>query len=182
MAAIHPSTCKGLMKFQNKIHEETPDKGIRFKGHHPDCNHFNDHTFLIREKKYCPGCSGLFLGAVIAVIGILLYFIEGLPFKGLYSLYGQILFPLGVSIVFLALFMIVFLNLEKKLKFISNLALVLGSFLIMIGMVGVKKNLIMEIYFILLVIFWILTRISVSETFHENICRDCQEESTCIFE
>lgn len=182
LAAIHPSTCKGLMKFQNNVHEKTQDNGIRFEGHHPDCDHFQDHTFHIRGKKYCPGCTGLFIGAVIAVVGILLYFIEGLPFKDLPSLYGEIFFLVGVLIVFLALFMIVFLNMEKKLKFISNMALVLGSFLILMGMVGVKENLIMELYFILLVIFWIITRISVSESFHESICRDCQKESICIFE
>lgn len=178
MAAIYPSLCQGLMKFQKEMEKKTSKvDNILFEGHHPDCGKFESHTFCIKGKKYCPGCSGLFIGAIIAVVGTLLYYFAGLP-----RIYGQTFFWMGEVMVFLALFLIVFLETEKKLKFISNIALVLGSFLILIGIMAVKENWIMEIYFLFLVIFWILTRVSVSEKYHEDICRDCQKESICIYE
>lgn len=178
MAAIYPSLCQGLMKFQKEVREKNSKvDNIKFEGHHPDCGKFESHTLIIKGKKYCPGCLGLSIGAIIAVVGTLLYYFTGLP-----GIFGQIFFWIGVVIVFFALFLIVFLETEKKLKFTSNLVLVLGSFSILIGIMAVKKNLIMEIYFIFLIIFWILTRTSVSEKFHEDICRDCQKESICIFE
>ncbi len=165
---------------KSPILESAPDSqssNIRFEGHHPDCVHFQKHTFLINGKKYCPGCSGLFIGALIAIFGVLFYYFAGLP-----SLYVENFFWIGAGMVFLALFLIVFINLEKKLKFISNLSLVLGSFFILLGIIGAKDNFLMEIYFIVLIIFWIITRIGVSEEYHENICKNCLEESECVYE
>ncbi len=196
-AAIYPSYCQGLIKFQNKFNIDSLDSNnlisnspdninIKFEGHHPDCGRFKHHIFNIRGRKYCPGCSGLFIGATIAVVGTLLYFVSltlgiSAPYVQI-SLYGQIFFPLGVVMVLLALCMIVFLNMKKELKFTANLVLVLGSFLMLIGIVEVKANLLIEIYFIILVLFWILTRIIISESYHEKICYDCQKESICIYE
>lgn len=178
LAAIYPSKCKTLMKFQNDSKQKTIDEdNIRFEGHHPDCGKFSSHTLNINGKKYCPGCLGLFTGAFIAIVGILIYYFLGYPF-----IYGKISFWIGIAVVFSVLLLIVFLNLEKKLKFISNMALVMGSFLILLGLDSVKGNLIIELYFLILVIFWILTRIVVSETNHEIICRDCLKKSICVYE
>ena len=35
--------------------------------HHPNCKHFEEHVFKIREKKFCIGC---FIGYPAAVAGI----------------------------------------------------------------------------------------------------------------
>ncbi|AUB56175.1 restriction endonuclease [Methanobacterium sp. MZ-A1] len=177
LAAIYPSTCAGLLKFLNDLKEKSPNrKSIRFKGHHPDCGMFKHHTFLIKGKEYCPGCLGLSTGAVIAITGILLYY-----FHGLTSAYGQISFYLGVVMVLLALFSIIFIDMGKNWKFTLNMALVLGSFLILLG-VSVKGNILMEIYFLILISFWIFTRIRVSETHHERVCQACLKETACIYE
>jgi hypothetical protein len=177
LSAIYPSKCKTLMKFQNDSKKTINDGNVRFEGHHPDCGKFSSHTLNINGKKYCPGCLGLFIGAFIAIVGILIYYFMGYPF-----IYGEISFWIGLGTVFIVLLLIVFLNLEKKLKFISNMALVIGSFLILLGLDSVKGNLIIGLYFLILVIFWILTRIVVSETSHEIICRDCVKKSICIYE
>jgi hypothetical protein len=175
-AAICPSKCKTLMKFQNDS-KKTINDNVRFEGHHPDCGKFSSHTLNIYGKKYCPGCLGLLIGAFIAILGAMIYIFVGYPL-----IYGEISFWIGFGTVFLVLLLIIFLNLEKKLKFVSNMALVIGSFLILFGLDSVKGNLIMELYFLILAIFWILTRVMVSQTSHEIICRDCLEKSICIYE
>lgn len=182
LAAIYPGMCRGFIKSQYKQNRnvkksKSNNSPIRFEGHHPDCRQFENHTFKFDGKKYCPGCSGLFIGALIAVLGSLFYYFEGLP-----TSYAQNFFWIGTGLVFAVLFLIVFINLEKRLKFISNLILVVGSFLILIGILKAKDNLLMELYFLVLIVFWIITRICISETYHENICVNCQKESGCIYD
>ena len=177
LAAIYPSACAGFLKFRNGVQEKSPDRdSIRFKGHHPDCGKFDHHTFKINGKEYCPGCLGLSTGAFIAMTGTIFYFVHGLT-----SGYGGIYFYLGVIMVLLALFLIIFIVIGKNLKFTLNMILVLGSFLIMMG-ISVKGNILLEIYFLILISFWIFTRIRVSQTSHEKVCQVCQEESDCIYE
>lgn len=177
LAAIYPSACAGFLKFRNGYYEKSHDRGsIRFKGHHPDCGKFDHHTFLINGKEYCPGCLGLSTGAFIAIAGTVLYY-----FHGLTSGYGGIYFYSGGIMVLLALFFIIFLVMGKNLKFILNMFLVLGSFLMMLG-ISEKGNILMEIYFLMLISFWIFTRIRVSETHHQKVCQDCLKEMDCIYE
>lgn len=176
LAAIRPSTCKTVMQFQKDSEKTTRNNNIQFEGHHPDCGKFSSHTLNINGKKYCPGCLGLSIGAFIAIIGTVIYY-----FHGFTSSYEEIIFWIGLCMVFLALFLIVIFNLEKKLKFLLNMVLVVGSFLILVGVDSVKANLLIEVYFLILIMFWILTRMIVSETSHERICRDCLNGSTCIY-
>lgn len=162
-AAIYPSSCAGLLNLKKVTSKSNP---VRFKGHHPDCGKFEHHTFLINRKEYCPGCLGLSTGAFIALIGTLLYYFYGLTSENV-----LISFILGTVTAFLALFSIIFIDMGKNLKFILNMVLVLGSFLMMLG-ISEKGNTLMEIYFLILISLWIFTRIRVSETHHEKVCQD----------
>jgi hypothetical protein len=204
-AALYPSKCKTLLKFQNDSKQKTSQGNIQseqktsqdnmqskqktmkqgniqFEGHHPDCGKFSSHTLTINGKKYCPGCFGLSVGATIAIVGLLVYYFVGYSLMGYTSIYGEISFWIGVFTVFASLLLIIFLKVGIKMKFISNMALVTGSFLVLVGLDIVKGNLITELYFLILVIFWILTRIAISETSHETICQDCLKKSFCVYE
>jgi hypothetical protein len=203
MAASYPSRCRRITKFNGKFNgksgvnisnfnrksklknesvnnltfNDESIKVIKLEGHHPNCEKFESHTMLIKGKKYCPGCSGLLVGALIAFVGTLFYYFTGLPIN-----YGQILFWIGVATSLTALSIIIFLKLENiNLKFITNLGLVLGSFLVLVGIDTVKGNILIEFYFLLLVLFWIRARITVSEKNHESICRDCRDKSYCTY-
>ena len=206
LAALYPSKCKTLLKFQNDSKQKTVNQGniqskqktsqnniqskqktsnqgnIQFAGHHPDCGKFSSHTLTIKGKKYCPGCFGLSVGASIAIVGLVIYYFVRYPSIVYPLIYGELLFWIGVCTVFLTLLLIVFFKVGKKLKFISNMGLVTGSFLVLLGLDSVKGNFITELYFIILVIFWILTRIAVSETSHELICQNCLKTSVCVYE
>ncbi|WP_286242506.1 hypothetical protein [Methanobacterium ferruginis] len=150
---------------------------IRFEGHHPDCGKFKSHTLLIKGKKYCPGCTGLSVGAFLAILGISIYYFLNFP-----NIFLHISFWIGCGMVFLMLLLLIFLDLGNRLKLIANLALVLGSLFLLVGIDAVKKNIIIEFYFLILVVFWILTRMSISEINHKIICQECREESSCIYD
>ncbi|MEN6328950.1 MAG: restriction endonuclease [Methanobacteriaceae archaeon] len=138
--------------------------------HHPDCEHFQSHTFTIRNKKYCSGCSGLFLGALVGIIICLFYY--------LYGFSSPLLFWIGVITVGTALFQLNYLKVDRAgVKFLSNLVLVVGSASILLGILEFKVNL--GPYFMVLVVLWVYTRTSISVTDHDRICDECPDTSCC---
>jgi len=44
------------------------------RGHHPTCGNFSAHTIRICDKIFCAACTGLLLGALMALAGVALYF------------------------------------------------------------------------------------------------------------
>jgi hypothetical protein len=188
LAAVYPSQCINLFNFkkdfknqrpQNRLKIESKINMVVYEGHHPDCGKFNSHVFILKGKKYCAGCVGLFLGGLIAVIGILIYYF------GYYSGYlrgvnGQILFFIGFFAVLLSLFQLIFINSNNNVvKFSSNLLLVLGSLLILIGINAIRGNMALEIFFLVLTLLWVLTRIRISQNNHRITCLECGQTSTC---
>jgi hypothetical protein len=188
LAAVYPSRCVHLFNFKkdfknqrphSRVKTESYNNDVKYEGHHPNCGKFKSHVFIINGKKYCAGCSGLFLGGLIAVIGTLIYYF------GYYSGYlkgvnGQIVFWIGFLAVLFSLIHMIFINLNNNvIKFSSNLLLVLGSFMILIGICAIRGNIILEIYFLVLILFWIFTRIRISQNNHRVICLECGQKSAC---
>jgi hypothetical protein len=137
-------------------------------GHHPECGPFQSHTFTIRGKKYCAGCSGLFVGAILAIGLCLTYY--------LHPLTSPLLFWAGMLLVLISLFQLNILKIDlARVKFIFNLALVLGSSMILLGILEFKPNL--SLYFIVLIGLWIYTRTTISATDHDLICSKCPDTS-----
>jgi len=178
IAALYPSRCKELSSFNKKqLSKDTIDYSAKpmFSGHHPECDVFNNHTFKLLGKKLCAGCSGLFSGAFFAVAGTLIYYFNGI------GIYGPLAFWTGTFMVLASLVQLSFLNLNKNwLKFVFNFVLVFGSFLIIVGINEINGGVLIDAYFLLLVIIWIMTRIWISEDNHATICYECQK-STCNY-
>jgi hypothetical protein len=178
IAALYPSRCKEFSSFKKKeFSNETSDYSVKtiFSGHHPECDAFNNHTFKLLGKKLCAGCSGLFSGAFFAIAGTLIYYFNGI------GIYGLLAFWTGTFMVLASLVQLSFLNLEKNwLKFVFNFILVFGSFLILVGINEINGGVLIDAYFLLLVIIWIMTRIRISEDNHFVICDECQK-STCNY-
>ena len=185
LAALSPSRCSQLSKFKSdrnsdlKIKfEDNNSSKIEFKGHHPECDNFKTHTYNLMGNKYCAGCSGLFLGALIAAIGTLIYYFY--PFQD--ENIGRIIFLTGFLFVLISLLENFLFNLNiNLLKFLFNLTLVLGSFMLLIGITELKSSLFIQYFFIVLILIWILARISSSERNHSKICNECGNESNCIY-
>ena len=120
-------------------------------------------------KKYCAGCIGLFTCALIAVIGTITYYLYGIPLS-----YAYLIFLLGFLCVLVALIQSFLLNINfNAAKFIFNLILVLGAFLMLIGLIEITGSIFIQFYFLLLVFIWILARITNSEKKHADICEKC---------
>ncbi|MGB9844466.1 hypothetical protein [Methanothermobacter tenebrarum] len=158
LAGIFPS------KFQKK-----GNKIMEFKGHHPDCGNFSEHVIQVGDKIYCAGCSGLVIGAVISLFGVLLYLIGRLPCENM-----TIIFWLGFTgtltcLLYNSLFKwrISFLNL------FLNAFFVLGAFMLLIGMEKINNSLLIELYLLILIPIWIITRILSSQKAHRRICEIC---------
>ena len=111
VAAVSPSRCSGFInpkKFlnPNKIDYEkekvTENIKIEFKGHHPECNNFNNHRYNLFGRTYCAGCSGLFIGAVISIVGTIFYYFHWI------DAFGSLIFFIGFTVVLLYLLEIYF--------------------------------------------------------------------------
>ena len=167
VAAVSPSRCTGptyLKKNQKSNWKlsrgNSSDIEKKFKGHHPDCDNFKTHTFSLKGTKYCAGCTGLFIGALIAVIGTFIYYFYGIP--DAYD--GRLIFFIGFITLSVYLFQDLLLDINLNLaKFFFNMLLVLGSFMILIGINELNSNIFVQLFFIVLVFIWILGRIASSK-------------------
>jgi hypothetical protein len=184
VAAVSPRRCSRLSsfkKYQSIETEEIPGKEIaknKFMGHHPDCDVYRNHIYNINGKKYCAGCSGLFIGALIAVVGSVLYYFYGISDGS----NGNIIFLIGFISVLVSLLQNFLLKLNLNVvKFFFNMMLVVGSFIMLIGMNELNSSLFIQLYFLVLVLIWILARITSSENNHAKICGECGMTSWCAY-
>jgi hypothetical protein len=140
----------------------------KIKGHHPDCGHFTGHTLNIHDKWYCAGCSGLGLGGVIAVIISGSYFFLGLSLVNPLSLFWT-----GVFFVVVGLGQHYIDGGNPVVHFLLNVVFVMGATLLIISVDNLRSSFQLDTYLIVLILFWIMTRIQVSKTFHSRICENC---------
>lgn len=185
VAAVSPSRCSGFIspkKFQkpkkigNEKENVTENIKIKFKGHHPKCNDFNNHRYSLLGRTYCAGCSGLFIGAFISVIGTVIYYFYGID--GV----GSLIFFIGFIAVLIYLLQDLLLNIDLNImKFFLNMILVLGSFMLLIGIIELNNSISVQLFFLVLVFIWILARITSSEKKHYKICSECSKGSYCIY-
>ena len=52
---------------------KTSASAVQFKGHHPDCEEFSANRIAIRGSVFCAACSGLLIGAIAAMVGVVLF-------------------------------------------------------------------------------------------------------------
>lgn len=185
VAAVSPSRCSDLLDinknqrwFSKPNNYSNNKSGNKFQGHHPICENFKTHTFRLMDKKLCAGCSGLFLGALIAAIGTIIYDLYGI----INGADGKVIFLLGFLTVLTYLLQDLTLNLNHSgAKFFFNMILVLGSFLLLIGIIISQKAIFIQIFFLMLVFIWILGRIDSSQKNHATICNECHKETSCDY-
>lgn len=142
----------------------------RFQGHHPGCGGFSTHVLKIGNNSICAGCLGFLMGGLVNLIGVLIYFFVGLPL-------GELAIPIswiGAAEVSLGLLLPMFSLPWAPSRAAVNAFFALGVFLLMIGVDSVTRDANMGLLLILLTVFWIFTRISISRWSHERICRKCQ--------
>lgn len=142
-------------------------------GHHPDCGHFPGHTIGLGERVYCAGCSGLVIGACLALLGL---------FSGFYPLDLVVGFWFGVLLVGLGLAQH-FIDLGSGwLHFWLNLFFVLGAWFMFMAIQLMSLGFFVSAYFLVVTVFWIYARIRASQWIHVMVCSGCGVKCRLCFE
>ena len=177
IAGISPAKCSRIVHSNNENKkaykkEKTNSRitTIKFKGHHPTCGKFSAHIIKLGNQIYCAGCTGLVTGAIISILGSLLYFFIGFNIGKI----GIPLFWLGFIEVTCGLLQhhIIIVN-SGVVHFFVNIIFVLGAFHILIGVNEIKSNFILNLFLLALIIYWIITRMLLSQLEHKKICATC---------
>lgn len=170
LASIFPSDCSEAFNFRDATTDAGTHKILR-ASHHPDCERFSAHVVRIKSHKRCAACTGLFLGAVIALVGALFYFSGRLQIENarILSLVGAI----GILAGFLQL------RFRAYVRLALNFLFVFGAFLCLVAVDQASQSVVIDLFSVALIVFWIFTRIQLSQWDHSRICDNC--DSSCRF-
>mgnify|MGYP001036737374 FL=1 len=184
LAVFSPKKCSGVSHFEKHPNElnnsrksVSKEKLFTIVGHHPNCGNFSAHIFQIGNAKLCSSCTGLFLGALGALAGTAMYFFGNWHI-------AQVVHSLlwvGILGVASGLLQYLLFNVGKSfVRLFLNSVFVLGTFLILIGLDELTQSLATDLFIVLMSVFWLYTRISLSEWNHERVCYYCKVVS-CRF-
>jgi hypothetical protein len=136
------------------------------KAHHPACGRFSTHMIRFNRTSYCAACTGLISGASLAVATSALHFFFGFGIQGSSLLYVAI-GDLGLVLGFIQF------TFKGWVRTAANAFFVLGSSLIVIEIDQQIGSFVVDLYVMCLVVFWIMTRIAISQWDHSRICLIC---------
>jgi hypothetical protein len=174
LAVFSPNQCLKIFELKNK-NSSNSDSGAfvshglsaSLRGHHPSCGNFAAHVFHARNKTFCAACTGLLIGALLAQTGAFIYFFAN---WGVFEQNSSLMVSLGALGVGLGLFQFMFRNV---VRLSLNTFFVLGTLFILVGIDRTVQSLIFDLFVVSLILFWLFTRISLSQWDHKRICLDC---------
>jgi hypothetical protein len=168
VAVFYPGKCR--MVFQKPNVSPNPTKtsayAVQLRGHHPDCEKFSPNRITIGGRVFCAACSGLLIGAVVAMAGVVLF---SLGFFGLGTgslwvlLAGEMLMLLGLAQI----------KMGGYVKLAVNALFVVGSYVSLIAADLAAQNLLVDAYVVGFVVFMLWLRISLSEWNNKKTCVAC---------
>ena len=166
--AFYPSKCRGIFgKTQNPLSQtKSISRPLQIRGHHPDCQNFSGNRIKFGGKIVCAACSGLIVGAIIALIGTTVFFFVGseLEWGGVWLLaFGEVGMMVGLAQI----------KFTGCVKALANVVLVVGSFGTLTVADQLAKNLFVDLYVVGLILFLLLLRISLSEWNNKRVCQNC---------
>lgn len=185
LAGVFPSICSKMFHFKRPeseglTHESTgfKEKTMMLRGHHPDCGYFGAHVFRVGDRVLCAGCVGLILGALLSLSGAMLYFFVDLFFWTDYPL----AFWAGFIGVSCGLLQYQLFNWGKSsVHLLVNTFFVFGVFLLLVAVDATTNNTLLGLYLVTLSVFWLYTRILLSQIDHQKICTACTVEACDFF-
>jgi hypothetical protein len=169
--ALSPMKCSETLGHHGRIETTVSSTQISTfpvttRGHHYGCGRFSAHTVRVRGHVFCAACTGLFVGAVGALFGAALYFFAGWEPRQT----GPLAVLVGVTAMALGFLQLKFGGLARSML---NVGFVLGAFLILVGIDESTGSLLIDLFTIVLIVFWLFTRILLSQWDHWRICRTC---------
>jgi hypothetical protein len=176
-AAIYPSSCSLVFDYEkNKQDNKESGKlqGISIRGHHPACGNYSAHILRSNTRILCATCTGFAVGAIIALIGVGLFFFGPFSF-GARPYIALIIGALSVSIGLLHSILPGFR--VGISRFIASAFFAAGSFLILASVEDALHNTSIDFFFVLLSVLWLITDTSLSRWDHRRICSKCDSQS-----
>jgi hypothetical protein len=180
IAGISPTHCGRPSKNKkNTTTDETIEdqtaptsEGIQKRGHHPTCANFASHVVQIRSRLLCAGCTGLVVGALLAVIGSTLFFFGNLmlPFPLFFFWLGWVYVAVGLLQHFI--YQVFHVN-RGEIRLLANVVFVVGAFLLLATLMQLTASWVLGAYLLVLTLYWIFTRIVMSRRSHQRICAQC---------
>lgn len=161
-----------FLKSKNEEKNMPPQVKRSFQGHHPDCPTFQNHTIQWKEKTWCAGCLGLFIGLCVSILLMIIY--TGIEFQ-LTKMMAYLLLFLGLFILPVVYSEILYRSRYAIVHVVINSMLPLSFFLITIGVGGITGQFIYGFFTILLCFLWLDTRIQLSKWRHSILCTHCSE-------
>ncbi|UCD12882.1 MAG: hypothetical protein JSW60_04770 [Thermoplasmatales archaeon] len=172
--AIYPGWLRRSLKIGSRSeNKRKPQKTMR-KGHHPDCDQFQNHIIRIGNKTLCAGCFGLSMGSIISIFLMIIYVIitSGWP-----PVMFRFLLLIGLIMIGFVYVEIMFPMRNTIVHVLSNVFLVISFLIIAIGIFEITGSKIYGTVGILLSFLWLDTRVQLSRWCHTLICSNCNE--TC---
>jgi len=175
LAALFPKKCSGffdLRKGEKGGHSylnqfASHGTSSTARGHHPDCESFSTHVFRMGNRTFCTACTGLLLGGLSALAGTILYFFGNWRIEPS----SLLLIWMGILGVGFGLFQFKF---KGIVRLFLNVFFAFGVFLILIGFDELVHSVTVDLFLIALTLFWLFTRISLSQWDHRKICLACR--------
>jgi hypothetical protein len=172
--AIYPGWHRRFLKRRIRTdgNQNIQKKARKREGHHPNCDHFKNHTVKIKNKLYCAGCLGIALGCIISIFIMIFY---TLIIVKLSSTIFLLLIMLSLIIIGFVYMEIILFKRNTFIHIISNLLLVISFLVITISITEITGNKIYGVISIILSFLWLDTRIQLSNWHHTLICKKCDE-------
>ena len=168
IAVFYPGKCR--MMFQKPNISPDPsnpsNSAVKVKGHHPDCEKFAGNRITIRGSVFCAACSGLLIGAIVAMVGAVLLSLGffDLETGSLWILVaGEVLMLMGLAQI----------KLRSYVKMSVNALFVVGSFISLVEADLAAQSLLVDAYVLALIVFMLWFRILLSERNNKRICLGC---------
>ena len=167
VAVFYPGKCRLTFQQPNgSSNYGKPASALEFKGHHPDCNKFSGNRIIIRGSVFCAACIGLLIGAIVAIVGIVLFSLSffDLESGGLWVLaVGEVLMLLGLAQI----------KMKSHVKLTANALFVVGSSTCLIMADIVRQSMLVDAYVLGLIVFMLWFRILLSEWNNRRTCVTC---------
>jgi len=168
VAVFYPGKCRLMFQKSNATFgsNKTSASEIQLKGHHPDCEEFSANRIAISGSVRCAACTGLLMGAIVAMVGIVLFSL-GFFDWGTVSLWvlvaGEVLMLVGLAQI----------RMKGYVKMGANALFVVGSGIILIVADLAGQNLLIDLYVLGLIVFMLWFWILLSEWNNRRICVAC---------
>jgi hypothetical protein len=167
LAVLFPVACSKVLSTESGT-EASQELGIRatrfmgvqiVHGHHTE--NAEMHELLVKGKSLCATCYGLLTGAVLSFVTVTVF---GLSSSSVWTdaRLAYFMYFLGFSGVVIGLSQFLISSIGARTRFVLAFSFVVGTGLMLVAADLLTANLIADLYVVLLAVFWLLSRISLS--------------------